>query len=438
MIDKAELSRLLVDHLPQQRWFGSKHLKLVEVEIDFVEVIRSEWPILLSVEASAILDDNSAHSYHVLVGLRPPGQPANFLEGNAQGVIGELHTDLGPAYAYDALRDSELSIELFRHISPDERPPKRVRPVGAEQSNSSLVFDDLLIMKIFRKLTEGANSDLEVTKALANVGFKNVAEPLGEWHRGGTDLAIIQTFLAGGSEGWALALTSLRDLYDQRLDPEEAGGDFAAEAERLGQMTAELHDALKAAFGAEKGNGSEWADLMLAQLDRVDHPDLDKAAVAEVFEGLRGVADPGPSMRVHGDYHLGQVMRTDTGWYVLDFEGEPARPYEERRLPSSPLKDVSAMLRSLQYAAWTGLAERDERPYELGAAWEQRNRQAFLDGYVATAHTSGGILPSDRGSMDVVLKAFELDKAIYEVEYEMANRPSWTDIPLAAVKRLLA
>ncbi|MCA1838936.1 MAG: phosphotransferase [Actinomycetota bacterium] len=436
MIDKSVLSSLLIRHLPQQRWFGAKDQILQEVEIGVLEVVRDEWPIMLSAEVEAVMEDDSDDLYHVLVGIRPYGEHAQFLEGQVSGVIGDLDTDLGPGYAYDAARDPELAIALFRHISPDVEPPKRARGVGTEQSNTSLVFDDEIIMKIFRRLSEGTNSDVEVTRALAAVGFKHVAEPLGEWQRGGIDLAIMQTYLAGGSEGWALALTSLRDLYDQRLEPSEAGGDFAAEAERLGQMTAELHDAMRRAFDQEPADPAVWSELMLTQLEGVSHPEIDKRAIAKVFEDLKHVDDAGPSMRVHGDYHLGQVMRTDMGWHVLDFEGEPARPFEQRRMPSSPLKDVAGMLRSLQYATWGALTDPEQRPVGLGAAWEARNRQAFLDGYVAIAHGLGGILPSDRDSMDAILRAFELDKAVYEVNYEMANRPGWVQIPIAAINRV--
>src|SRR5439155_12290607 len=150
---------------------------------------------------------------------------------------------------------------------------------------------------------------------------------------------------------------------------------------------------------------------------------------------LRWVEDPGPTIRVHGDYHLGQVMRTDNGWYVLDFEGEPARPLEERRRPSSPLKDVAGILRSLHYASETAVRNYDqpdqaERLGMLAAAWEGRNRRAFLDGYCETAQPAG-LLPGDDASVATVLGAFELDKAVYELAYEQSHRPDWVGIPLA-------
>ena len=138
---------------------------------------------------------------------------------------------------------------------------------------------------------------------------------------------------------------------------------------------------------------------------------------------------------MHGDYHLGQVMRTDEGWYVLDFEGEPARPIEERRRPTSALKDVAGMLRSLHYASMVAMFERDEEHTDEAAAWEQRNREAFLTGYLPKARAAG-VVPDDQASTAVVLAAFETEKALYELGYEQAHRPDWARIPLAALRRL--
>jgi len=202
-------------------------------------------------------------------------------------------------------------------------------------------------------------------------------------------------------------------------------------------MTAEMHIALAQGFGIGPGDAGAWADVMDAQLARISHPGLDKAAAAKVFQDLRRISDPGASLRVHGDFHLGQIVRSDEGWFVFDFEGEPARPLGERRLTSSPLKDVAGMLRSFRYAVWSTMDEQEHRPLDLGTRWEQRNRQAFLDGYVAAAYQEGGILPGDTASLNMVLKAFELDKAIYEIGYEMAHRPDWVEIPLEALPRLL-
>jgi len=188
------------------------------------------------------------------------------------------------------------------------------------------------------------------------------------------------------------------------------------------------------------GDPVGWYDSMSHRLGTIqDLSPEERTGAMAVFQHLRDAHDPGPSIRVHGDYHLGQVMRTDTGWYVLDFEGEPARSLEERRSVSSPMKDVTGMLRSFDYAVHSVQAEREawefERIQPLGEAWLERNRSAFLRGY----HETPGIetlLPGDSASAAVVQRAFELDKALYELGYELAYRPGWADIPRMAIRHL--
>jgi maltokinase len=263
----------------------------------------------------------------------------------------------------------------------------------------------------------------------------------------------------GGTEGWQLALTSLRDLFGMTdtqqipvidpdlpppdLGPADAGGDFAAEAERLGSVTAQLHTALAEAFGRHPADLADWVRSMESQLERTAHPELDRDAVRDRLRAAATVAEPGPAIRIHGDFHLGQVMRTDAGWFVLDFEGEPARPRAERTALASPLKDVAGMLRSLNYAAAVSRRERhgdddtgDGETASLAEAWEVRNRQAFLEGYLPAA-AAAGIIPDDPVGVLRLLTAFELDKAVYEVAYEMGHRPEWVGIPLSAVRRIL-
>jgi maltokinase len=175
--------------------------------------------------------------------------------------------------------------------------------------------------------------------------------------------------------------------------------------------------------------------------DRLGHTrdaqfnDRERDRLRTRIEALRRVGDSGPAIRVHGDYHLAQVMRTDEGWYVLDFEGEPARPIEERRRPTSALKDVAGMLRSLHYASMVAMFERDEEHTDEAAAWEQRNREAFLTGYLPKARAAG-VVPDDEASTAALLAAFETEKALYELGYEQAHRPDWARIPLAALRRL--
>jgi maltokinase len=436
----SDLDKLISPHLAAQRWFAGSGIP----EPGTVRVVRaaSLWsgeggsPQLWQALVSAGPD-----VYQLIVGERPAGERAEFLNGHESGVLGVA----GDSYFYDATLDPELSKALLAVASGGKEEASRARPLTAEQSNSSLVFDDRLILKVFRRLRAGRNPDVEVTTALAHAGFTHVAQPLVDWRDDEYDLGFGQQFLTGGTEGWALAITSLRDLYnDQETGvPAEAGGDFAAEAERLGRVTAEMHLALRGIFGVS-GAGGGWSALVdglpkrLELASEVAHKDFLEAAAALIAR-LRAIADPGPSFRVHGDFHLGQVMRTDLGWYVLDFEGEPARPLADRVAPCSPLKDVTGMLRSFHYASRHALVEWPPSEWSdlepLARAWDAHNRQAFLDGY--QEHPEIPTLLPDAGAAPAVMAAYELDKALYELDYELSHRPEWVAIPIDALDRLI-
>ena len=433
MISSTALAPRLADHLPRQRWFGAKDRAIDAVRVAAGEVLTDGWPALYRVEAVVSHGTEEAR-YQLMLGLRPTGEPCDFLTGHESAIVGEFETDQGHALVYDALIDPQLAAGLLSRVVPHLQA-EHVRPVGTEQSNTSLVYDDAVILKVFRRLADGRNPEVEVTEALAEVGFTHVAEPLGSWLAGGRDLAFAQRFLAGAIEGWAMALTSLRDLYADPMDPVEAGGDFGAEAHRLGEVTADLHAALAQAFGRSPASPDEWADLMEEQIKRVLSGDVAEGA-RRMVSRLRDIDDAGPAIRVHGDYHLGQVMRTDMGWFVLDFEGEPARPLAERTRPTSPLKDVAGMLRSFGYAPMVAMATQEENVTALARAWEARNRSSFVDGYFIRA-AEADLLPTDPAARSAVLAAFELDKAVYEVAYEQAHRPDWVSIPTQAVAQLV-
>lgn len=419
------LAALLPGYLGRQRWYAGEGTP-GHVEVLACRTLPAPAPLWW------VVAGDGDGRYQLLLGQRPGADVPEWAAGNERAVLGAA----GDCTWYDAVVDPELALGLLGLVSGGRESAERVRPITAEQSNTSLVYDDRVILKVFRRLLDGPNPDVEVTTALAAGGFEHVAQPVASWREDGTDLAFAQAFLVGGSEGWALALTSLRDYYSAPDDdPAEAGGDFAGEARRLGRVTARMHVVMARTFGTGRMDAGAWGALVddvERRLGAVDLPDGMGAAVGR----LRDLDDGGPAIRVHGDYHLGQVMRTDAGWYVLDFEGEPARPLEERLVPTSPLKDVTGMLRSLHYATRVALRERDAEGLEARAlAWERRNREAFLTGY----HDEPGVadlLPPGRAEA-VVADAFELDKALYELGYERAYRPDWVDIPLAAVTRLL-
>jgi maltokinase len=435
VIDPGPLAAALADHLLRQRWFdgGEQPAELRSVS---QEAITEGWPALVHV-----IVETRTGRWQLVLALRPAGQWPAALEGKPEAVLGELETEQGRALVYDALVDADVGLALLARVAPDVSA-ERARPLlGMEQSNSSVIFDEAVILKLYRRLLDGPNPDAEVTRALAAAGFDNVAEPLGEWRMHGMDLAVVNRFVSNGTDGFHLALTSLRDLYGARGEPGEAGGDFAPDARRLGIITARMHVAMAAAFGVGPATPAAWADEAEGSLHGVDLGDVDVGAVRRAFEALRRLEDAGSSVRTHGDYHLGQVLRTDAGWFVLDFEGEPLRPLEVRRRPTSPLRDVAGMVRSLHYAAAVALRQwnddSDEEVVHLADAWERHNAFAFLEGYVAVEGIDE-LLPEDEDDRTIVRRAFELEKAVYEVRYERAHRPEWVAIPLAAVGQLVA
>ncbi|MFY9851680.1 MAG: phosphotransferase [Trebonia sp.] len=439
----------LATWLVKQRWFAGKGRGLRDLAIVAdTEVVGGD-PELRHLIVT-VSYDTTVDYYQVLTGLR------HELPDELQ------HAHIGPSddgrQAYDGLHDAELTRTLLAGIAADESIGRlRMRTIpgasfetgldslvlGGEQSNTSLVYGEESILKVFRRLSPGPNPDLEVTTALARLGSQHVAEPFGwiETTLDGvpTSLAILSRYLRLASDGWSLAATSVRDLYAMEdgtgdgVRAAEAGGDFAGEAYRLGIATAQVHADLAAAFGADVlGDGvlRELTEQMFRKLDLAEAavPELGRYGemLGDAYSSLAKLRDPIPVQRVHGDYHLGQVMRTtETGWVVLDFEGEPATPLAQRRARSSPLRDVAGMLRSFDYAARHQLIGHPQQ-FGLNAVagdWVRRNASAFCAGYAE----AGGQDPDEN---DVLLRALQLDKAVYEVLYEARHRPSWLQIPL--------
>lgn len=373
-------------------------------------------------------------------------------------------------WVHDALRDRDATavwLELFAskaelgdlrfQIEPDIDLPVGVPGdiLSAEQSNSSLIYGENAILKLFRRVEPGINPDIEIHEALRPAGNPHLAPLLGHvtalWRdpddqlvstdgaRAESSLAMLQTFLSSASDGWSLATTSVRDLYGEGdLHPDEVGGDFASEAHRLGQATASVHADLARLMPTEIVGPERLGRLADGMTDRLGAacdaiPDLAQHAPALLtcYDALRELDGTIRLQRVHGDFHLGQVLRTSQGWTLLDFEGEPARPLARRRDLDSPLRDVAGMLRSFDYAARHLLLDGASDPQlnYRATEWSDRNRDAFCAGY---AEQSG----TDPRDDPVLLRAFEADKAVYEAMYEARNRPSWLPIPLGSLTRL--
>jgi len=481
----ARLLPAIARYVAQQRWSGARGSGVVDVELaDAGVLIDGECTILFTV-VRARLDARHETRFALPIGLRPLGDP---LAERAPGfMIGEASLHGHDVFAYDAagdplyihwlwnaMRESRsvrtARAELrFAAIAPDafEDADPDVRWLGTEQSNTSMALGGSIFLKHLRRVEGGPSHELEMAEALDLAGFRHMAPLVGTalYQPDGsapTLLALAQPYLHNGAEGWALALTSLRDLYAQAEEApvddaaqrhavvEDQGGAFTAEAGRLGAVVAEMHTALAqrslpealAPVPLTKDRLREWADAMAGELDSLlgrfdgalDPLRLARTRVEEHFAALQALAPGGLCTRVHGDLHLGQVMRTDSGWYILDFEGEPNRSAEQRRERSSPLRDVAAMLRSFDYAAAAGLVERTqpgsaeyERLRGVGDAWAQINREAFWAAYLDALGAE--VLPAPGAALTLV-RAFEVQKAVYEVGYELGHRPSWAHIPL--------
>ncbi len=246
--------------------------------------------------------------------------------------------------------------------------------------------------------------------------------------------------MPSSTDGFVLASTSLRDLYDSKLDPAESGGDFAPESFRLGGVVAQMHRALAEAYGTSEVETAAVIAQVAEEMRRAGIPEVASIDVAAwVTRVARTLPDRLVVSRIHGDLHLGQLLRSDTGWLVVDFEGEPARALHERTERSSPWRDVGAMLRSFDYAAHLTLAERpedqlDDELQSLGERWRVRNRGAFLNGYRSEMTDASPIADQD---LDALVRFFELAKAVYEVGYERAHRPEIAWIPETAVRMLV-
>jgi len=417
----ADLAAHLPGHVAAQRWYGGKASPGGDVHVASVEALDRSGLVRVVVDAAG-------DRYQLVLGVRPAraGDDAACTVCTTTGGV-----------VVDALADPELALDVLRAIVP-ERDARQARPMGVEQSNSSVVYDERFALKVFRRLAS-PNPEVEVIVGLAAVGFEAIAEPLAVWRLGDDDLALLQRFLPGGIDGWALALASAgaardgADLDDADVAP------FLAEVGAIGDVTARLHLALAAAFGTRPADPAAWVDAALTRVDAAGAVEADVAAVRAAIGRVRDVRDAGRAIRIHGDYHLGQVLRSAGSWYVLDFEGEPTRPVAERRAYASPLRDVAGMLRSLEYAAGAARLAAD-LPMDAAAGtldgWLEQARDVFLTAYLAGLD-GFDLLPASGAVRAALLDVFELDKAVYELAYERDHRPDWAAIPGHGVDAVL-
>jgi maltokinase len=450
----------LATYFASRRWFAGKGRTFEVTDVDALPWMQSADPLVRIEVVTVRYSDGKQDTYQIPIAyLDEPD------ETMAHAFVGDVdEPELGRVSAYDAVyfKDAtdillagfharETTDEVEFHVVEGAELPSIGAPgtvMTGEQSNTSIAYGDEGILKLFRRISPGGNPDIEIHEALTRHGGGHVAPLLGwisgRWRDANGEaceghLGMLQEFLRTATDGWVIALSSVRDLLvEEDLHPEDVGADFAAEAERLGEATASVHADLARLFESTTFESEQREALAAAMALRLEAamavvPELEPLAdgLRSRYAALADLDTAIPAQRIHGDLHLGQTLRTVKGWKIIDFEGEPAKSLEERVALDSPLRDVAGMLRSFDYAAGATLREFgtvDHLSYRADE-WTQRNRKAFLQGYSATS----GV---DVDQSLVVLHAYETDKAVYEAVYEARNRPSWLSIPLRAAARL--
>ncbi|QGF24472.1 maltokinase N-terminal cap-like domain-containing protein [Raineyella fluvialis] len=431
------------------RWFAGKGRPL-----QVVRVIPLPWfthpdepgtgglvgirPVLVVVAHDDVVP-RATDTYQFLLAVRRPGEaPPAGSYGSVQDAAVTGTRDL--ADVADATRDPEAMTAVLAALADRQDPHPSAegavhhhlvvplpdadltpRPFSGEQSNTSVFYGQALILKVFRRLEIGRNLDIAVHEALGHEGIGGIATLYGwteaRWSDGedvlGADLAMLTECFRDARDGWGLALEACA-----------AGQDFSAEAEALGRTLRSVHEGLARRFPRDVLDGGPLAEVMM---ERLDAACAAAPALVPYADALRGVftaleGHPVSVQHVHGDFHLGQVLATSDGWRVIDFEGEPLKSLAERWAPDSPWRDVAGMLRSFDYAAAS--SPTSSATPRATAQWRQRCRTGFLSGYGAFPPTASDL---------AVLRAYEADKAVYEVVYEVRNRPDWVGIPLGAV-----
>jgi maltose alpha-D-glucosyltransferase/alpha-amylase len=519
------LGQLLITYLPRQRWFGAKSRTIKAVAVLDSAEFHGLNAILLFLQLT--YDDGSTSIYQLPLTITT-GEAAETIRASDPGsILATVTTSSGHAILHDAVAREDVRQAILEFIEPNVQFPTRngvligrsssafaeargtdplpARLGSAEQSNTSILYDAKLILKLFRRLQPGENPDTEIGRFLTETAhFPRIAPFLGDITlrpKDGepTTLAMLQGLIENEGDGWQWTLDELSHYYDTVATlpaPQDLGtppsfltinepselarehaGLYLEAAALLGRRTAEMHLALATpthnpAFVAECFTTADLvadADRIDAQLSltlsalrrsmsQLSETIVDNAALVlsrriELFARARGIASATPSeagqrIRIHGDYHLGQVLRSRNDYVILDFEGEPARSLAQRRAKQSPLKDVAGMLRSFNYAAYAALnifaqrrppnSEADVKNLEAWTTlWQNAVSNEFLHAYHLTIAESDPDLNPKPDHSQLLLNAYLLEKSLYELLYELDNRPTWVHIPLTGILALL-
>jgi maltose alpha-D-glucosyltransferase / alpha-amylase len=514
------LQQLLITYLPHQRWFGAKSRTIKTVTIlDSAELSGLNAALLF---LQLTYDDDTTSVYQLALTITTGEAAETIRASDPASIVATVTTATGPAILHDAVAREDVRQAILRLIEANAELPSRdgvlvghrssafadargtdalpARTGSAEQSNTSILYDAKLIMKLFRRIQPGENPDTEIGRFLTEVAhFPRIAPFLGEITlkpKSGepTTIAMLQGLVENEGDGWQWTLDELSRYYESVATlpaPQDLGAPPALLSETetpslarehaalsleaaalLGRRTAEMHLALATpthdpAFMAECFT---TADLV-ADADRIDAqltltlgalkrgmPQLtetiaDNAAFVlsrriELYARARAIAsatptDAGQRIRIHGDYHLGQVLRSRNDYVILDFEGEPARSLAQRRAKQSPLKDVAGMLRSFSYAVYAALsAFAQRRPDDAknlepwAILWQNTVSAEFLRAYQLTINETNPDLIPQPAQSQLLLNAYLLEKSLYELLYELDNRPTWVRIPLAGILAL--
>jgi maltose alpha-D-glucosyltransferase/alpha-amylase len=514
-------NQILPPFLKEQRWFGSKSQKILKINISEAIPVNNNHSITVVLIIKVSYAASPEENYHLPLSFLEMEQAKALLSERPQSVLFHYQSPNQEGLVYDAVLDEEFHRTLLQLVAGRRviqawegklraypgKYFKKVRQfisqfersnlLNAEQSNSSIIYDRQLIFKLFRKLDEGTNPDLEMVRYITEkTDYKNVpafAGALEYQKKDGSQitLGILYPFVASEGSAWDYAQDYLIRYYERVLTQlsqieklpalptsffeksltdipemiqELIGAPFLEMTYLLGKRTAELHKALagatqdpdfkpesfsllyqrsifqsiqsliKRVFLSLRKNYSQYPETIQNEVKEV--LSLESKIITYCREILAKKIE-GKKIRIHGDYHLGQVLYTGNDFYIIDFEGEPAKPLGERKLKRSPLKDVAGMLRSFHYAAFTPLIQKKivgeyEKLEYWAKLWTFYISKIYLNAYLEYIEPSS-LIPKDRSAISKLLSVYLLEKAVYEIGYEMNNRPDWLAIPLKGI-----